>query len=494
MTFGTSIKRGITAALAGGLLVTGMSTSAQAAEEPAQAADYGTLAISNAPCDADGATGTDAGLADALNGVLTDKLDGYMTGYRVSCAREIIEAVRERGLARRAAVIAVDTSIVETGLQNHDVEVDHDSLGLFQQRASWGSVANRLDPAWATNAFLNKMIKEYPNDGWQTAPIGEVAQTVQVSAYPDRYAVEAADAARIVDAVWDHAVDRPFDSFTGDAKTDLVVHTGTDVGVRKGTGSGFSDLGVVTSGWGRFHGMQVTNGMGRLYYGDFNGDHYTDMIVHSGTDVSVRLNSKNNSFGSGTVVSSGWGRFHGMDVTDGLGRLYFADYNGDGFTDMIVHSGTEISVRLNTRNGGFDGGRVVTSGWGRFHGMNVTDGMGRLYFADYDGDGFDDMIVHSGTEVSVRLNTGSGFDGGRVVTTGWGRFHGMNVTDGLGRLYFADYDGDGFDDMIVHQGSDVSVRLNTRGGGFDGGRVVTTGWGRYHGLNVTNGLGRLYLA
>ncbi|BEL09334.1 hypothetical protein Q0Z83_075250 [Actinoplanes sichuanensis] len=494
MTFGTSIKRGITAALAGGLLVTGMSTSAHAAEEPAQAADYGTLAISNAPCDADGATGTDAGLADALNGVLTDKLDGYMTGYRVSCAREIVEAVRERGLARRAAVIAVDTSIVETGLQNHDVEVDHDSLGLFQQRASWGSVANRLDPAWATNAFLNKMVKEYPNDGWQTAPIGEVAQKVQVSAYPDRYAVEAADAARIVDAVWDHAVDRPFDSFTGDAKTDMVVHTGTDVGVRKGTGSGFSDLGVVTSGWGRFHGMQVTDGMGRLYYGDFNGDHYTDMIVHSGTEVSVRLNSRNNSFGSGTVVSSGWGRFHGMDVTDGMGRLYFADYNGDGFTDMIVHSGTEISVRLNTRNGGFDGGRVVTSGWGRFHGMNVTDGMGRLYFADYDGDGFDDMIVHSGTEVSVRLNTGSGFDGGRVVTTGWGRFHGMNVTDGLGRLYFADYDGDGFDDMIVHQGSDVSVRLNTRGGGFDGGRVVTTGWGRYHGLNVTNGLGRLYLA
>ncbi|MEU8659241.1 FG-GAP repeat domain-containing protein [Actinoplanes philippinensis] len=494
MTFGTSLKRGITAALAGGLLVTGMSTAAQAAAEPIQPAEYGILAISNAPCDADGATGNDGDLAEALNGVLTDKLDGYMTAYRVSCAREIIEAVRERGLARRAAVIAVDTSIVETGLQNHDVEVDHDSLGLFQQRASWGSVANRLDPAWATNAFLNKMIDKFPGNGWQTAPVGEVAQTVQVSAYPDRYAVEAADAARIVDAVWDFAVDRPYDSFTGDAKADLVVHTGTDVGVRKGTGSGFADLGVVTSGWGRFHGMQVTNGMGRLYYGDFNGDHWTDMIVHSGTDVSVRLNTKAGGFDSGRVVSSGWGRFHGMDVTDGLGRLYFADYNGDGFTDMVVHQGSDVSVRLNTRNGGFDGGRVVTTGWGRFHGLNVPNGLGRLYFADYDGDGFDDLVVHSGTEVSVRLNTrNGGFDGGRVVTTGWGRFHGLNVTDGLGRLYFADYDGDGFDDLIVHQGSDVSVRLNT-GSGFDGGRVVTTGWGRYHGLNVTNGLGRFYLA
>jgi hypothetical protein len=495
MTLGNSFKRGITAALAGGLLVTGMSTAAQAAPGPAQPADYGILAISNTACTVGGPTGNDGSLADALNGVLTAKLDGYMTAYRVSCAREIVEAVRERGLARRAAVIAVDTAIVETGLQNHDVEVDHDSLGLFQQRASWGSVANRLDPAWATNAFLTKMIDKYPNNAWQSAPVGEVAQTVQVSAYPDRYAVEVGDATKIVDAVWDHAVDRPFDSFTGDAKTDLVIHNGTDVGVRKGTGSGFSDLGVVTSGWGRFHGMKVANGMGRLFYGDFNGDHYTDMIVHSGTDVSVRLNNKSNAFGGGTVVSSGWGRFHGMDVADGLGRLYFADYNADGYTDMVVHQGSDVFVRLNTTNGGFDGGRLVTSGWGRFHGMQVADGLGRLYFADYNGDGFDDLLVHQGTEVWARLNTtNGGFDGGRLVSSGWGRFHGMQVADGLGRLYFADYNGDGFDDMAVHQGSDVFVRLNTTNGGFDGGRLVTSGWGRFHGMDVANGLGRLHLA
>ncbi|PWK49445.1 VCBS repeat protein [Actinoplanes xinjiangensis] len=288
---------------------------------------------------------------------------------------------------------------------------------------------------------------------------------------------------------------RPFDSFTGDAKTDLVIHNGTDVGVRKGTGSGFSDLGVVTSGWGRFHGMKVANGMGRLFYGDFNGDHYTDMIVHSGTDVSVRLNNKSNAFGGGTVVSSGWGRFHGMDVADGLGRLYFADYNADGYTDMVVHHGTEVWVRLNTTNGGFDGGRLVSSGWGRFHGMNVPNGMGRLYFADYNADGFDDMIVHSGTDVSVRLNNNAkGFTPAGTVSSGWGRFHGMDVTDGLGRLYFADYDGDGFDDMVVHQGTDVFVRLNNTASGFDGGRLVTSGWGRFHGMQVTNGLGRLYFA
>ncbi|BCJ50117.1 hypothetical protein Asp14428_15920 [Actinoplanes sp. NBRC 14428] len=46
------------------------------------------------------------------------------------------------------------------------------------------------------------MISLYPNGSWQTAPIGEVCQRVQVSAYPDRYQPQAADAQILVDAVW----------------------------------------------------------------------------------------------------------------------------------------------------------------------------------------------------------------------------------------------------------------------------------------------------
>ncbi|GIJ48422.1 hypothetical protein Val02_53080 [Virgisporangium aliadipatigenens] len=49
---------------------------------------------------------------------------------------------------------------------------DHDSLGIFQQRANWGSAADRLNPAWATNAFLDKMQRLYPNLSWQSAQTG----------------------------------------------------------------------------------------------------------------------------------------------------------------------------------------------------------------------------------------------------------------------------------------------------------------------------------
>jgi hypothetical protein len=66
--------------------------------------------------------------------------------------------------------------------------------GLFQQRASWGSVADRLNPAKATNAFLDKMLREYPNDGGKTAVVDDVCRRVQVSAYPDRCRPQAATA------------------------------------------------------------------------------------------------------------------------------------------------------------------------------------------------------------------------------------------------------------------------------------------------------------
>ncbi|WP_340683982.1 VCBS repeat-containing protein [Amycolatopsis coloradensis] len=57
--------------------------------------------------------------------------------------------------------------------------------------------------ARAIRALLSaKMVRVYPNGSWSSAPIGEVCQAVQVSAYPDRYPTEAGDAQKIVSALW----------------------------------------------------------------------------------------------------------------------------------------------------------------------------------------------------------------------------------------------------------------------------------------------------
>jgi hypothetical protein len=358
---------------AGGMLLAAMCLPAHADVRPVEPnAAAATAAISNAPCDDDGTTSADATLAAQLNDTLTDKLDGYMTAYRVSCARMITKAVRNRDMASRAAVIAITTAIVESGLQNHDEVTDHTSLGLFQQQAPWGSAADRLDPIWATNAFLDKMIRLYPNNSWASEPVGKVAQEVQVSAYPQRYPVEVSDATKIVNAVWNYASDRHGPSINGDVRADLLVH-GTDgeIAVRYNQGNYFDGGRLFTQGWGNFLG---TPGKGRLYFADVNGDAKTDLLVHeTDGDISVRYN-QGTYFDGGRIITQNWSNFLG---NSGQGKLYFADVNGDAKADLLVH-GTdgEIAVRYN-KGTYFDGGRLFTQGWSNFLGES---GQGKLYF------------------------------------------------------------------------------------------------------------------
>lgn len=76
---------------------------------------------------------------------------------------------------------------------------DHDSLGLFQMRpaAGWGSVAELMGPEYQARAFFGG--PSGPNHGsprglldissWERLSKGAAAQAVEVSAYPDRYAI-----------------------------------------------------------------------------------------------------------------------------------------------------------------------------------------------------------------------------------------------------------------------------------------------------------------
>jgi hypothetical protein len=153
------------------------------------------------PCRKGGPTAADKAVVKKIGPKLRGKLRGHLTADRICCARRIVAAVKARRLHRRAAVIAVTTTIVEASLLNVNYG-DRDSLGLFQQRASWGSRAQRLNPTWATNAFLGAMLKKFPNNSWMKTPIGKVCQAVQVSAFPGRYQPEVADARTIVIALW----------------------------------------------------------------------------------------------------------------------------------------------------------------------------------------------------------------------------------------------------------------------------------------------------
>jgi hypothetical protein len=161
--------------------------------------------ITAQPFAASGPTPADIAIADQIRRRMNGpRLGQSVQGSNVYYARVIANTVRSRGLEPRAAVIAITTAITESGLRNYTQAVDHDSLGLFQQRPSqgWGTPAQLTDPVYATNAFLNAMLRKYPNGAWKTGDIGVICQRVQVSAYPDAYGHEVHDAQLLVDALW----------------------------------------------------------------------------------------------------------------------------------------------------------------------------------------------------------------------------------------------------------------------------------------------------
>jgi hypothetical protein len=103
---------------------------------------------------------------------------------QAATAATIVRVGRAMGIPDRGLIVAIAAARQESGLRNLN-HGDRDSLGVFQQRASWGTAAQRMNPEWAASAFY-RALQRVPN--WQAMTVAQAAQAVQVSAYPGAYA------------------------------------------------------------------------------------------------------------------------------------------------------------------------------------------------------------------------------------------------------------------------------------------------------------------
>lgn len=122
---------------------------------------------------------------------------GSPVAHGDGAARTIVEVGLAAGASERAMVAALETAIVESGLQNLD---DGPSLGVFQQRpsAGWGTAAQLTDPVYAARAFLLGTACANGVDGigepgavardrTHSGTAGQLAQAVQRSKYSRLY-------------------------------------------------------------------------------------------------------------------------------------------------------------------------------------------------------------------------------------------------------------------------------------------------------------------
>jgi TP901 family phage tail tape measure protein len=125
----------------------------------------------------------------AVGGGTLANIEGF-DGEQEAYAAQIISIGKTLGATNKMIIAALEAAIVESGIRNLNYG-DRDSVGIFQQRPSqdWGSIDQIMNPQFAITSFFrgrgtNAGALDYPNLGGSA---GVLAQTVQRSAYPDRY-------------------------------------------------------------------------------------------------------------------------------------------------------------------------------------------------------------------------------------------------------------------------------------------------------------------
>lgn len=154
--------------------------------------------------------------------------------------------------------------------------------------------------------------------------------------------------------------------------------------------------------------------------------------------------------------NNGDGTFTDVSESSGIAKrrgralgVAFADYDGDGFTDVFVsNDGMQQFLFHNNGNGtftekGLEAGAALSQDGRRMSGMGVV-------FQDYDNDGLPDVMV---TELpreiySVYHNDGGGFFSYQSLETGLGVLSSGSSGWGVG---LEDFDNDGWKDLFVAQ-------------------------------------------
>ncbi len=193
------------------------------------------------------------------------------------------------------------------------------------------------------------------------------------------------------------------------------------------------------------------------YAGDFNGDGRSDVLVHSGNSIQIFRSDSSQLdlvFSAVERVPGSW-QFMPGD------QFFVGDFNGDGKDEVAVFNGSDWALAYLglLADDGNDGLRLIARYDGDIPGWGGLARNDRFSVGDFSGDGKKDLFVFNGldwsmTYVAMLRSTGTGFNLVRRFDgdiPGWG---GLARND---QVFAGDFSGDGKADLYIFNGVDWAM-------------------------------------
>ena len=287
---------------------------------------------------------------------------------------------------------------------------------LYRQNRD-GSFADVTEQAGLTNAGdgnygMGVAVGDYDNDGYPDLYVTSYGKNILYHNNGDGTFTDVTAKAGVAAGGW--SVSAGFVDYDNDGKLDLFVTRYMDWDTTRSKDCG-----------GNYHTYCPPGEFPRT----------TNILYHNRGDGTFEDVSER----SGIAAKKG----HGLGVA-------FADYDGDGFTDIYVaNDGMQQYLFHNNGNGTFkevalEAGAALNVDGGPLSGMGVV-------FQDYDNDGRPDVIVTTlpRQTYAVFHNDGKGSFSDRGLQTGLNMMSGVTSGWGVG---LEDFNNDGLKDLFVMQG------------------------------------------
>jgi|GEM_PF-2743578 len=234
-----------------------------------------------------------------------------------------------------------------------------------------------------------------------------------------------------------------FADFDKDGNMD-VVSIG-DLSAKIGYNKGESGFDVID--------LDTENGGVTVITLDFENDGDIDIVTGDFNQMVYYKNEGTDGFSSKVIES-----VYNVDVFENIERLDVLDYNNDGLVDIVGVNFTSsgLFVIKNLGGGNFDSGTTV---------YNPGEQFSHVKSVDFNGDGYQDIVSSTYTNIILSLNQKDGtFESDVIISDSGINPEAFDVGD-------IDSDGD-FDIILANTGKDISVFFNN-GGSFNNSEIVS---------------------